>query len=169
MIQGNTTTVKKETSQQDTEWGPWGHYLQVSLPGSVEGKNHNGGEEIEQYTGSRQGDKLTRYWWEVMAVGFRTQQETLMAADSLPSQWPYDTFACVASFWLQWETSKCLACMLRLFSCVQLFETLWAATCQAPLSWDFPGKNTGVGCHAFLQGIFLTQGTNLSLMSPALA
>ena len=26
--------------------------------------------------------------------------------------------------------------------------------------WDFPGKNTGVGCHALLQGIFLTQGSN---------
>ena len=23
--------------------------------------------------------------------------------------------------------------------------------------WDSPGKNTGVACHAFLQGIFLTQ------------
>ena len=23
--------------------------------------------------------------------------------------------------------------------------------------WDSPGKNTGVGCHALLQGIFLTQ------------
>ena len=27
-------------------------------------------------------------------------------------------------------------------------------------SWDFPGKNTGVGCHCLLQGIFLTQGSN---------
>ena len=26
--------------------------------------------------------------------------------------------------------------------------------------WDSPGKTTGVGCHAFLQGIFLTQGSN---------
>ena len=25
--------------------------------------------------------------------------------------------------------------------------------CQAPQSWDFPGKNTGVGCHFLLQGI----------------
>ena len=25
---------------------------------------------------------------------------------------------------------------------------------------DFPGKNTGVGCHSLLQGIFLTQGLN---------
>ena len=26
--------------------------------------------------------------------------------------------------------------------------------------WDFPGKNTGVGCHFLLQGIFPTQGLN---------
>ena len=35
---------------------------------------------------------------------------------------------------------------------------------QAPLSLDSPGKNTGVGCHALLQGIFLTQGLNLCLL-----
>ena len=29
--------------------------------------------------------------------------------------------------------------------------------------WDSPGKNTGVGCHALLQGIFLTQGSNPGL------
>ena len=26
--------------------------------------------------------------------------------------------------------------------------------------WDFPGKNTGVGCHFLLQGLFLTQRAN---------
>ena len=31
-------------------------------------------------------------------------------------------------------------------------------------SWDSPGKNTGVGCHALLQGIFLTQRSNLHLL-----
>ena len=35
--------------------------------------------------------------------------------------------------------------------------------------WGSPDKNTGVGCHARLQGIFLTQGSNLHLMSAALA
>ena len=30
--------------------------------------------------------------------------------------------------------------------------------------WVFPGKNTGVSCHSFLQGIFLTQGLNLCLL-----
>ena len=30
--------------------------------------------------------------------------------------------------------------------------------------WDSPGKSTGVGCHCLLQGIFLTQGSNPSLL-----
>ena len=30
--------------------------------------------------------------------------------------------------------------------------------------WDFPGKNTGVGCHFLLPGIFLTQGLNPCLL-----
>ena len=31
--------------------------------------------------------------------------------------------------------------------------------------WNSPGKNTAVGCHFLLQGIFPTQGCNLSLLS----
>ena len=30
--------------------------------------------------------------------------------------------------------------------------------------WDSPGKNTGVGCHFLLQGIFLTQWSNQGLL-----
>ena len=30
--------------------------------------------------------------------------------------------------------------------------------------WNFPGQNTGVGCHFILQGIFLTQGWKLHLL-----
>ena len=30
--------------------------------------------------------------------------------------------------------------------------------------WDSPGKNSGVGCHFLLQGIFPTQGLNPSLL-----
>ena len=32
-------------------------------------------------------------------------------------------------------------------------------------SWGFKGKTTGVGCHALLWEIFLTQGSNLHLLS----
>ena len=30
--------------------------------------------------------------------------------------------------------------------------------------WNFPGKNTGVGWHSLLQGIFPTQGSNICLL-----
>ena len=30
--------------------------------------------------------------------------------------------------------------------------------------WDSPGKNTGAGCHSFLQGIFPAQGSNPRLL-----
>ena len=36
----------------------------------------------------------------------------------------------------------------------------WTVAHHAP--WNFPSMNTGVGCLALLQGIFLTQGSNLT-------
>ena len=44
------------------------------------------------------------------------------------------------------------------------FATPWTVARQAPLSWDFPGKNGGVGYHLALQGVFPTQGSNPSLL-----
>ena len=38
------------------------------------------------------------------------------------------------------------------------------STARLLCSWDSPGKNTGVGCHFLLQGIFLTQESNLGLL-----
>ena len=54
-----------------------------------------------------------------------------------------------------------LLLLLSHVSRVQPCVTPLTAAHQAPLSLDSPGKNTGVGCHALLQGIFLTQGLNL--------
>ena len=45
--------------------------------------------------------------------------------------------------------------------------TLWPHGLQPTrllCPWDFPGKNTGVGCHFLLQGIFPTQGSNSHLL-----
>ena len=39
---------------------------------------------------------------------------------------------------------------------------LWPTMLLCPQ--DFSGKNTRVGCHFLLQGIFLTQGLNLCLL-----
>ena len=51
-------------------------------------------------------------------------------------------------------------CMLSHFSHVQPFATLWTVAHRAPLSMGF-----SVGCHALLQGIFLTQRLNTHLLS----
>ena len=45
-----------------------------------------------------------------------------------------------------------------------ILATPWAVQPTRLLHpWDFPGKNTGVRYHFFLQGIFLTQGSNSHL------
>ena len=55
-------------------------------------------------------------------------------------------------------------CVCSVPSHVQLFAITWTVAHQASL-WDFPGKNTGVGCHFFFQGIFPTQGLNSCLLN----
>ena len=52
------------------------------------------------------------------------------------------------------------ACLL---SSVRFFATLWTVV-RLLCPWDSPGKNTGVECHAPLQGNFLTQGSNFHLL-----
>ena len=59
---------------------------------------------------------------------------------------------------------KHCAGMLSCFSHVQLCDTLWTVATRLPCPWDSPGKNPEVGCHFLLQGIFLTQGSNLRLL-----
>ena len=54
--------------------------------------------------------------------------------------------------------------MLNHFNHFQLFATLWTITLQAPLSMRFSRQGKWSGLHALLQGIFLTQGSNLHLL-----
>ena len=55
------------------------------------------------------------------------------------------------------------ACMLtHSLGRVLLFVTpMGCQSTRLLCSWNFPGKNTGVGCHFLLQGIFLTQGSKV--------
>ena len=48
------------------------------------------------------------------------------------------------------------------------FATPWTVACQAPLPMGFSRQESGVGCHALLQGIFPTQGLNPSLQADSL-
>ena len=49
-------------------------------------------------------------------------------------------------------------------SCPTLCDPMDCSPPGSSAQWDSPGKNTGVGCHALLQGIFLTQGSNPHLL-----
>ena len=54
-------------------------------------------------------------------------------------------------------------CCAYSLSRVRLFVTPWTVSRQVPLSMGSPAKDTGVGCHALLQGIFPTQVLNPGL------
>ena len=58
-----------------------------------------------------------------------------------------------------WNVSVCAKSLSR----VRLFATLWTAACQAPLSMGFFRKEYWSELHFLLQGIFLTQGSNMHL------
>ena len=60
--------------------------------------------------------------------------------------------------------SLCPAVMLCLVaqSCLTLCDPLDPTRLLCP--WDSPGRNTGLGCQVFLQGIFPTQGSNPGLL-----
>ena len=54
-------------------------------------------------------------------------------------------------------------CCLGTRSCPTLCDPMDCSPPGSSVHGDPPGKNTGVGCHFLLQGIFLTQGSNLHL------
>ena len=49
-------------------------------------------------------------------------------------------------------------------SCLTLYYPMDCSPPGSSVHGDSPGKNTGVGCHALLQGIFPTQGSNPHLL-----
>ena len=57
-------------------------------------------------------------------------------------------------------------CSMCVWVCAQSCLTLQShglKLARLVCPWNFPGKNTGMGCHFLLQGIFLTQRLNLCL------
>ena len=69
-----------------------------------------------------------------------------------------------------WTVQITICCWCYCCSVIELCPTptllrspgLWPTRLLHP--WDFPGKNTGVGCHFLLQGILPTHGLNPCLL-----
>ena len=54
-------------------------------------------------------------------------------------------------------------CCAQSLSRVQLLQPYGLKPARLLCPWASPGNNTGMGCHALLQGIFPTQGLNPGL------
>ena len=71
-----------------------------------------------------------------------------------------------ASYSLPSPGFKCLYYLVHaklLQSCPTLWDPIYCDLPGSSVHGDSPGKNTAVGCHVLLQGIFLTQGLNPGL------
>ena len=63
-----------------------------------------------------------------------------------------------------WFNHCAVLCLVTL-SCLTLCDPVGGSLPGSSVHGDSSDKHTGVGCHALLQGIFLTQGLNLGLLN----
>ena len=99
--------------------------------------------------------------WETFICGKNLAFSTALVCQGCCSKgpqtrWPTGKGCIVVHFW-----------RLLLFSCSVVFDSLCPSGLQPArllCPWDSLSKNTGVGCHALLQGTFPTQGLNLCLL-----
>ena len=68
---------------------------------------------------------------------------------------PYRSCLCVC---------VCVLCANSLQSCLTLCNPLDCSPPGSSVHVDSPGRNTGVGCHTLLQGVFPTEGSNPLLL-----
>ena len=117
----------------------------------------------------------SRAWWEIKQQG---QTEAVVPSgcwlmngpcaimqSQLPEELNMDPHGPHAQGWLKrrGHASRCVTCVGH--SVVSI--SLWPHGLQPTrllCPWDSPGKNTGVGSHSLLQGIFQTQGSNPGLL-----
>ena len=93
----------------------------------------------------------------------KTQALYLLNTNSTSHPFPHE-WQPLFYFLSLWIHSTTLGICMHAQSC-QLFAT--PIDCSLPgtsLTWNFPEKNTRVCCHSLLQGIFLTQGSNSSIL-----
>ena len=73
--------------------------------------------------------------------------------------------SCIVSrFFTIWTTCYLTFSECKVVSVVSDSATIWTTARQLLCPWDSPGRNTGVGCHFLLQGIFPIQGLNPRLL-----
>ena len=137
--------------------------------------------EGNEYWGDGLGDpSLCCTFWNISAPplytlsiasgleGWRKRPERVQRAwvwESIEQGWTLALPLVAAYLWGRYMHSALSECV----SCSVMSDSLQShklGPARLFHSLDFPGKNTGLGCHSLLQGIFLTQGSSPG--SPAL-
>ena len=87
-----------------------------------------------------------------------------MGLQRVGHDWVTSLYSLLAKLWCVFQPPKLVLIILSFHIKINvgcLFDKLQP---HGLCSWDFPGKNTGVGCHFLLQGIFQAPGSNLCLL-----
>ena len=132
-------------------------------------------KEPESWTG-RWGDgrEHPHFFIHVLALNIWTQSENFK--NILAIEVPTLDFIECHNLWIRYSyvrvTFLCVGCVC-VCVCVCASERSVMSDSLRPTGpyptrffcpWNFPGRNTGVGCHALLQGIFPTQESNWCLL-----
>ena len=123
-----------------------------SIPGS--GRSPGGGHGNPLQDSCLENPRDGGAWWAAIYGVAHSRTRLKRLSSSSPAR---ESFISSTS---RRHVGKCWS-----LSPVPLFKPPGTVACQAPLvHGESPGKNTGVGCRALLQGIFPTYGSNLCLL-----
>ena len=105
--------------------------------------------------GSSQGHLITR---DVSQITFLKQRNKTwhIKVNSLNSSPPFYFLPSLVRQWL----SRQFCCRLVAQLCLTYLQPHRLQPARLFCPWDFPGKDTGMGCHFLLQRIFQTQESN---------
>jgi len=127
-------------------------------------------EKEEAVPNNPQRCRITSSFYDPSGVGrvFPGGHWWMLPLESVLGENLFSFTTCCGCHCFQRTTTLCVcicACVCLVLSDSLQPHGLWPIRVWLLCPWNFPCKNTGVGCHFLLQGIFLNQGSNLCLLN----
>ena len=120
--------------------------------------------DCEHFLGQRFRDPPVKSLQSCPTLWIMVLQAPLCLWDSPDKNWLFF----FSSYLLPWNFNRIFmkwkSESVNSLSCVWLCDSMDCSPPGSSVHGIFPGKNTGVGCHFLLQGVFPTQGLNLGLL-----
>ena len=142
------------------EWQPAGGGSRHPAPMPLRKARGSSGDTPDVVLGQRPEQRASGRWRGQVGGGSWWGTAMSVSATSKGTR----THACVCTLPNNTCVRACVHVCSVSTSCPTLCNTVDCSPPGSSLHGDSPGKNTGVGCHALLQGIFPSQGSNLRLL-----